>query len=224
MGGGLAKSIQKFATLSGINSLYPTLDEYFINELFDDKTNFIYKVRPNDFESTSGELFESLANAVLEKRILSFVYKGKARLVKPYELSHIQGVWYLIADENGVLKHFAFNKLKHLETQNKSFRLKPEFIAQIKAQNNLWLTTKPQNATLIINTKARDYFLRKALPKNFHIIKDDSNALFVRMFYAFEDELFKLVKTWLPYISIQEKPLQERFNAILREYLNEKEK
>ena len=159
---------------------------------------------------------------MLEKRILSFVYKGKARLVKPYELSNIQGVWYLIADEEGVLKHFAFNKLKHLETQNKSFRLKPEFIAQIKAQNNLWLTTKPQNATLIINTKARDYFLRKALPKNFHIIKDDSNALFVRMFYAFEDELFKLVKTWLPYISIQEKSLQERFNAILREYLNEK--
>lgn len=37
---------------------------------------------------------------------------------------------------------------------------------------------------------------------------------------SYEDELFKFVKTWLPYIRIQEpKHLQDKFEKILKEYL-----
>lgn len=220
----VAKYIQKFAHLSGIKALYPSLDEYFLNELLDDKTNFIYNVKPNTFESIDDERFERLSNAILSKKILKFTYKNKAREVKPYTLSHIQGIWYLIADENGTLKHFAFNKLKALKFSEQKFRPKAEFTTQIKAQQNLWLTASPKSATLIISSQAKEYFLRKSLPKNFHIIKNDENALFVRMFYAFEDELFKLVKTWLPYVSVQEKALQEKFNEMLKNYLKNNDK
>lgn len=220
----VAKYIQKFAHLSGIKALYPSLDEYFLNELLDDKTNFIYNVKPNTFESIDDERFERLSNAILSKKILKFTYKNKAREVKPYTLSHIQGIWYLIADENGTLKHFAFNKLKALKFTEQKFRPKAEFTTQIKAQQNLWLTASPKSATLIISSQAKEYFLRKSLPKNFHIIKNDENALFVRMFYAFEDELFKLVKTWLPYVSVQEKALQEKFNEMLKNYLKNNDK
>lgn len=35
---------------------------------------------------------------------------------------------------------------------------------------------------------------------------------------------FKLVKTWLPYVSVQEKALQEKFNEILKNYLKNNDK
>ena len=47
----------------------------------------------------------------------------------------------------------------------------------------------------------------------------------MRVSFAFDDELFKLVKTWLPYISIKEpKQMQDEFENILKEYLKESEK
>ena len=223
-GGGLAKTIQKFAALSGIKSLYPTLDEYFLAEFLDDNTNFIYNITPTRYAHTNAELFEEVSSAILEHKCLSFEYKDKARLVKPYELSHIQGIWYLIADEKGILKHFAFNKIQRIEFLNKTFTPKAEFLKQLKKKQELWLSHNPKNAVLHIKAKAKEYFLRKPLPPNFHIIKDDAQGLLVRVSFAFDDELFKFVKTWLPFVMIQEpKAMQSEFERILKGYLSESE-
>lgn len=219
-GGGVAKTIQKFAALSGIKSLYPTLDEYFLAEFLDDNTNFIYNVTPTAYAQTSPQLFEELSSAILEHQCVSFEYKDKAREVKPYELSHIQGIWYLIADEKGMLKHFAFNKLTNVRFLDKHFTPKTAFITQLKHKRELWLSHNPKKAVLKIHPKAKEYFLRKPLPPNFYIIKDDTQGLLVRVSFAFDDELFKFVKTWLPYISIQEpQDLQGKFENILKGYL-----
>lgn len=220
-GGKVAKYVQKFAQISGIKALYPTLDECFLTELLEGQLDFV-SVKENAFESVGEALFERLSNAILQRQKLAFTYKQKVRIVKPYELSHIQGVWYLIADEDGVLKHFAVSKLVNIDFLPQFFRQKAEFAAQIKAQKHLWLTTNPQNATICVSLAAKEYFLRKELPKNFHIIKNSDEALLVRVYYAFEDELFKIVKTWLPYIKItQPTHLQGKFNEILKGYLGE---
>ena len=219
-GGGVTKSIQKFAALSGIKALYPTLDEYFLAEFLDDSTNFIYHITPRSYAKISPQLFEDISSAILEHQCLSFEYKDKPRLVKPYELSHIQGIWYLIADEKGILKHFACNKINKFQFIDKTFTPKPEFISQLKKKQELWLSQNPKNAVLHIKAKAKEYFLRKPLPPNFHIIKDDAQGLLVRVSFAFDDELFKFVKTWLPYIIIAEpEHLQDKFEKILKDYL-----
>lgn len=51
--GGLTKNIQKFASLSGIKALYPSLYEHFLSELFDERTNFIYNVPLTPFAKTN---------------------------------------------------------------------------------------------------------------------------------------------------------------------------
>lgn len=219
-GKGVAKTIQKFATLSGIKSLYPTLDEYFLAEFLDDSTNFIYNITPTAYARPNPQLFEDISSAILEHTRLSFEYKDKLREVKPYELSHIQGIWYLIADEKGILKHFAFNKLQNIEFLDKKFTPKADFLTQLKHKRELWLSHNPQKALLQIHPKAKEYFLRKPLPPNFSIIKDDAQGLLVRVSFAFDDELFKFVKTWLPYITIKEpSQMQDKFESILKGYL-----
>lgn len=220
-GGKVAKYVQKFAQISGIRALYPTLDECFLSELLEGQTPFI-SVKENAIESADEALFERLSSAILQRHKLAFIYKNKSREVKPYELSHIQGVWYLIADEGGILKHFACAKLKNIEFLEQNFRQKADFVAQIKAQKHLWLSANPQSATLCVKPAAKEYFLRKTLPQNFHITKNSDETLLVRVFYAFEDELFKIVKTWLPFITIAEPAhLQGKFNEILKGYLRE---
>lgn len=219
-GGGLTKNIQKFATLSGIKALYPSLDEYFLSELFDERSNFIYNVSLTPFAKTNPKLFDELSSAILYHQCLSFEYKNKPRLAKPYELSHIQGVWYLIAEEANTLKHFAFDKIINLKILKEHFKPQKHFLTQLKNNKALWISNKSQQALLSISPKAREYFLRKELPSNFHLIKDNEKEMLLRLSFAFEDELFKLVKTWLPYIRIQEpKHLQDKFEKILKEYL-----
>lgn len=107
---------------------------------------------------------------------------------------------------------------------DKSFTLKAKFVSQLQKKQDLWLCQNPKNALLYIKPKAKEYFLRKPLPQNFHIVKDSAQGLLVRVSFAFDDELFKLVKTWLPYISIKEpKQMQDKFENILKEYLKEGE-
>lgn len=188
--------------------------------MFDERTNFIYNVSLTPFAKTNPELFNELSSAILNHQCLSFEYKNKARLTKPYELTHIQGLWYLIADEANTLKHFAFDKIIKLKILKEHFTPQKHFLTQLKNNKALWLTQKSQQALLNISPKAREYFLRKELASNFHLIKDDEKEILVRLSFAFEDELFKLVKTWLPYIRIQEpKHLQDKFERILKEYL-----
>ncbi len=48
--------------------------------------------------------------AVAEKRRLSFGYRNKDRDVAPYGLVHRRGHWYLVADDDGVVKVFRLDK------------------------------------------------------------------------------------------------------------------
>lgn len=167
-------------------------------------------------------MFNQIADAILNNEILSFDYKDKQRIVKPYKLSHIKGVWYLIADESNKLKHFSFTKMQNIAFLPKRFYPKRAFLKQINDNQNLWLSSNPKSALIIINIKAKGYFLRKSLPKNINLIGYDDRKILIRFAYAFDDELFNFIKLWIPYAQIKEpKALQIRFNEMLEDYVGE---
>ena len=140
--------------------------------------------------------------------------------MKPYKLSHIKGIWYVIADENGVLKNFALNKIKDLVILNKRFYPKTAFLAQITQNHNLWHSQSLKTAIIRIDIKAKYYFLRKSLPPNINLIGYDESKILIRFSYAFDDEVFNFLKLWIPYATIKEpKDLQKKFNERLREYV-----
>ena len=217
----LTHYIQKFATISGINALYPKLDSYFIAELFDDNFNQIYDISQISFEKTNPTLFSQISEAILNHQILVFAYKGKERVIKPYKLAHIQGIWYLIADENGILKNFALNKMQSVRFTNKRFYPKTAFLAQINDSHNLWHSQRTKSAVIRIDIKAKYYFLRKSLPPNINLIGYDESKILIRFTYAFDDEIFNFLKLWIPYARIDKpKDLQKKFNEKLKDYIN----
>lgn len=150
-----------------------------------------------------------------------FTYKGKERVIKPYKLAHIQGIWYLIADESGILKNFALNKMQSVRFTNKRFYPKANFIAQINDSHNLWHSQRTKSAVIRIDIKAKYYFLRKSLPPNINLIGYDESKILIRFTYAFDDEIFNFLKLWIPYARIDKpKDLQKKFNQKLKDYIN----
>lgn len=213
------KDIQNFAMLSGIQELYPKLDEDFITDLLNSKVNSIFMIKNNGFEKVDYENFEIISVAILKHNILSFNYKEKSREVKPYKLLNYQGIWYLIADEKDKLKHFTFSKIKNIRKNDEIFTPKEEFLDQILNDKNIWLDDSKE-AIVKLDKKAKEYFFRKNILNNFELIDEDEQSYILKVHFSYDDELLNVVKQWIPYIKI-EKPfeLKEKLDSILKDYL-----
>lgn len=215
------KDIQNFAMLSGIQELYPKLDKDFITDLLNSKVNSIFMVKNEGFEKVSYELFESISIAIVKHNVLSFVYKDKNREVNPYKLINNKGIWYVLVDEGGKLKHFALNKIKNLKITKQTFIPQQEFLQQIKEDSSIWLNATKE-ATIKLDKKGKDYFFRKKLFKYCEIVDEDEKYFILNVRFSYDDELLNVVKQWIPYIKIiSPLELKEKLHILLQEYLNQ---
>ncbi len=171
------------------------------------------------------EIFESLSIAIITSHKVSFIYKDKTRLVEPYKIIHIQGVWYLLCVENHKLKHFALSKIDNLLRNRAQFKPDREILALIEHQSTEWRNEKLHKAIIHIQANALEFFTRKGLPNNLRQLKANSQGAEFEMNYAFENEVLNLAKMWLPTIRILEpQALQSEFENILQTYLQENTK
>lgn len=218
-----SKHIKQFAYISGIESLYPTLDEIFLYDLLDDDDKSLH-IAKGHFDKPQTQLFETLKDAIDNHHILHFTYSLKPRVAKPYKLIHINGVWYLLASESRKLKHFTLSKIQNLYDTQERFTPSQKVTTLLKSSLNstAYLTTKPKLAKILLATpKARTHLLRKNLPANMQILKDSYENLLLQMHYAFDDEVLNFVKSYLPHAKIiSPTQLQENLTKMLLEYIN----
>lgn len=217
------KDIQAFATLSGIKSLYPALTNEFIVDLLNIKTNQAYLIKSFDHESIANQQksFENISVWILKHQQIECTYKEKHRVLNPYKLVNINGIWYLAADENGTLKTFTFSKIIKLKFLDTKFSENLEFIELLKENKVTWFSNNTLEVTLQINANVAEYFLRRALLPNQKIIEQNDDYLILSTKISYEDELFSIVKYWLPHIKIlNPMNLQIKFENILQDYLS----
>ena len=131
------EDIKVFAMASGIQALYPSLSNDFILKLLDKINNSAYLVKNYEYENTQHKNsdFELITDAIVNRNVLSFVYKGTQRTANPYKLINKHGIWYLLADECGTLKNFGFSKILNPQVNNASFAPNQEFWRQSKKTN-----------------------------------------------------------------------------------------
>ncbi|WP_277872301.1 WYL domain-containing protein [Helicobacter sp. MIT 05-5293] len=162
--------------------------------------------------------------AILTSSNLSFTYKDKKRDVSPYALLNNSGVWYLLADEGGTLKHFSLRHIINLTLQDTHFTIDSKIQELIDKSNTTWINQCTKEATLQVDKRAREYFLRKKFIASSRIAAEDSHALYVECQYSYDDEILNLAKMFLPFIRILEpQALQERLEEEMRGYLEAKQ-
>lgn len=235
------KDIREFARVSGIWGLFPSLDDKFIGDLLHiplpdywdnaSKDPAPPKSQPSPFAiknqgfqdiSAHKDIFMLLARAILKQHAISFSYKSTPRQVNPYRLLNNNGIWYLLADDKGVLKHFTFTHIKQLQLCEARFTPSPEIESIVEKSSAKWVNPHTKSAALQIQNTAKEYFLRKAFISNIRLDSQDSTHFYITCEYSYDDEILNLAKMFLPYIKILEPAhLQEQLNQILQEYLSQ---
>lgn len=217
------KDIQNFAALIGMKSLFPKLDSMFITDILNEKLNVAYLVKNQGFENlniTRGE-FDAISAAIIKSWIIECIYNDKPRTLKPYKLINNNGIWYLLADENSKLKNFTVSKLKNLKFTEKVFRQNDEFIKRIAQNNSNWFSNENFDVELKIKKEAIDYFKRRQILPNYKIIFEDETSITISTKVAYDDEILRVVKYWIPFIKIVSPvKLKEKFENILKKYLD----
>jgi len=218
--------IHRFAALSGIKDLFPNLDDRFLRELFDNRVNQAYLIKGHHYEDLSdkSDEFKQLEQAVVRQRLVHFLYKGKTYTsVQPYKLVNHNGIWYLAAMHNQLLKAFCFSRLKGLQFDERRFEPHRETLAIIEQEDGIWFNQDKREVVLKVDASVAHYFKRRSLLPNQHIDKElEDGGLIVSSRIAHDEQILPLIKFWLPNVHIiSPDELRETLVEKLKSYLEQ---
>lgn len=201
------EDMKNFAAISGVKHLFPSLSNDFITDLLNVKINAVYLVKSLGHESITSKKgdFQSLSVAILHHTPIRCTYKEKSRELHPYKLVNQQGIWYLVAEEDGVLKNFSFTKIEKLtRVEGMTFEPKKELIETIQKNEATWFSQKSIEVTLRINASVSEYFLRRDVFPNQTIVDHSDDHLILSTKVSYDEEILRIVQYWLPHITIIE--------------------
>jgi len=216
------KDIQEFSTVSGISELYPILDANSIVDILNPKTQQVLKVQGHNHEDLSFRKsdFDALGVAIINQEKMAFEYNNKSRQVESYRLFNTHGIWYLLAVDEGILKHFTFSKIKYLSKTKEYFEIDINVVDRIEENSLTWKTHEPIDIVLKVSTEVAEYFLRRDLLPYQELLEEHETHLVLKAKVAFEEEILRLVRYWVPHIHIVEpKHLQEKLENSLKVYI-----
>ncbi len=207
------KDIEKFATLSGVNGLFPNLTDQFLRDVFDSDRASAWLVKGHHYEDLRRQtgVFAELERAIIEHRYLQFTYsklhntsKGYSQ-VEPYKLINNKGIWYLAAWDDGKLKSFSVTKLEAIVLAPTTFVPRPGIEKELASSDGIWLGTKRQRVLLRVAAAVADYFKRRQLIPNQIIERElDGGDILVSTTVAQADEVLPIVRYWIPHVLILE--------------------
>ena len=215
--------MKNFAALSGVKELFPTLQESFIKDILDATISKAYLIKGHNYEDMSSKTkeFKLIENAILSHTLIEFTYKDKPRRVKPYKLINAKGIWYLAGVEGDILKTFSFTKIAKLKSTDIEFDVDEATLELIKDDDNVWFSSKRIEVVLQVENEVAGYFSRRDILPNQTIVKNLADGgLLVSTKVAFDEEILKLVRYWIPNVRIISPTyLQDKLEESLKEYL-----
>ena len=206
---------------SGVIGVYPVSNDDFIIDLLNEKVSKSYIVEGASYEQIDKRSFLLINLAILNTQKLSFNYKQKERVVEPYRLINTHGIWYLIAQEDGILKNFSFTKLQNLISLEESFEADDKLLKQIEEKQTTWITQEKIEVVLRVDNDVMDYFVRRVLLPNQKIVEKRDTYSIISASISYEEEILSFVRYWIPHIAIlSPSSLQEKLHATLQNYLH----
>jgi predicted DNA-binding transcriptional regulator YafY len=207
-----SRDIQRFASLAGVNGLFPDLSDRFLREIFDTRLQSAIEVRGHHYEDLRGmgPVFKSIEQAVVNHHGLRFDYvKGDGQhrhvpLAFPYRLVNQKGIWYLIAEVAGCLKTYAFSRLSAVWTLTDiTFPPKASVERELQDNDSIWLGESRTDVVIEVSALVAPYFKRRKLIANQVIAQEwPDGRLIVSARVAHADQVLPIVRYWIPHLRI----------------------
>lgn len=223
------KDVARFAELAGLNGLAPSPVTKLIRDLLEARLETALLIRGPSYEDLSGfELqFSQLQGAITHRQTVGFRYlktdaPKEVNEVHPYQLVNHDGIWYLAATHEGLLKAYTFTKIDGLLVSPTRFEAEPEVIAKLEEEDSIWLNFVKTEVVLKINREVASYFQRRKLIGGQKIVKAlEDGGLIVSGQIAHPNQIWPTVRAWLPHVRIiSPEHLQTELDQQLRAYLD----
>ncbi|MBA7728863.1 MAG: WYL domain-containing protein [Hafnia sp.] len=213
------KALQNIINIVGMEDVFPT--KKWLSQ--PDFTSLSIRSMPGDPEAKRSleNNYGQFDKAIRESNICEFHYKDKHRAVSPYKLINIKGVWYLGAVENGNVKGFQLAKISWLKLTSTHFTPESHITQYFANEDDVWFSLNKKIVRINIAADVSYYFTRRnILPAQKTIGKKPNGDLIVQTEMAHENQLFPLLRYWLPNLTIiSPVELQQRFHQQLSQQI-----
>ena len=222
------KDIARFASLAGVRSLFPSLSDDFLRDIFDDRMQGALLVKGHNYEDLRGKekLFGALEKAIYDRKQISFDYAKEGTLkgyigVAPYKLINHKGIWYLTALHDDKLKSFSFSKIQHLKVLDTGFEWDASLDSKISTDDGIWHSDTQREVVLKATPEVAGYFKRRKLIGNQVIEKELADgSLIISAKVSHDNQILPIVRYWMPNLTIiSPESLQTELMQGLKAYL-----
>lgn len=220
------KDIERFAAMTGVKGLFPTLNRDFLKELLTDKSQEPWLVHGHSYEDLSAQqsVFSQLEKAVIRANLISLELLKDGEIksycaVRPYRLINIKGIWYLAAVHDEKLKTFGVGKIRSVNVEEQMFRRDAFVEASIETDHGVWQSSNSQKVLLSVAPKVADYFKRRQLVPHQKVIRElEDGTLMVETIVGHANQILPIVRYWIPCVRILS---PEHWNENLSKQLSE---
>lgn len=217
------EELRNLARTLGVEELIPMSKSM----LQTDMTSLSIRSLPGDPEAQRvlENNFSLFDKAIRENSICQFHYKDKIRTVAPYKLINIKGVWYLGAVEEKNVKGYQLSNIRWLTLTSVHFNPESHITRYFAEEDDVWFSLHKQIVHIKVAANVSYYFQRRNVLSAQKLIRQEPNGdLIVQTEMAHENQLFPLLRYWLPnLIIIHPITLQQRFQQTLRQQMSEME-
>lgn len=181
-----------------------------------------------DLENISNKFHEvkSIEEAINTSQQISFTYLKDddyfETTIEPYKIVNFDSFWYLIGKRKGSLRRYYLQNIFDVVLEDATFRKSKKIETLISNAINIWFDEHNSfEVKLLIDNSIQKYFMRKPIsPTQRYIGHDEDENMIVTLQVTHENEIFPIVKYWLPYIKILEpKGLNEKIKEDVRKFI-----
>ena len=168
-----------------------------------------------------------IENAINQSKQISFSYLRDDDyfevIIDPYKIVNFDSFWYLVGKRKGNLRRYYLQNVFDIEVEETRFRKSKKIEELINNAINIWFDENNSfEVKLLIDKSIAKYFQRKPISNTQRYMGlDEDENMIVSLQITHENEIFPIIKYWLPNIKILEpKEMNEKVKKDIQEFIN----
>lgn len=168
----------------------------------------IFHIKPESFEELDADSkkIEILEKAIDEKRVCQIQVNKKSFIVDAYKIISLDGIWYLLANnqEDSKVKSFLLSKIEHVKLSSTNFEtLKPIDEILDNVHSGFFEDGSCIEVIIRVFPQIAHYFkIKEFLPTQKILEEEKDNSLIISFEVTHYEDIDNIIKSWLPHIEV----------------------